>query len=38
MRSTLAYSLPAVILSRIMARTTHKGMRPAWIRDGWAGY
>ena len=38
MRSTLAYSIFGKLASRIAARTTHRGMRPAWIRDGWAGF
>ena len=23
------------LLSRVAARTTHRGMRPHWIRDAW---
>ena len=37
MRSILAYSILGKLASRIAARTTHKGMRPHWIRDAWAG-
>ena len=37
MRSTLAYSLLGKLASRIAARTIYRDMRPAWIRDQWAG-
>ena len=34
-RSMIAYSFPAKILSRLVCP---KNCRPAWVRDYWAGF